>query len=526
MAVSSRPYQSRLLKFLLRQSQQVKDRCGRSVRQIKLGAYWGAQVVLYPVYAVFQTTRLASRQLQADHQAPQQQRGLLWACKRWISRRQTRDLPAPDLSTSDLSTLETTAAAAPLTSDRAILQILSLFKPARLHPTHFLTPSRPPVTPVTPAGLTLRPPSPPTLRALPSIHGIACQLADRTIVLVGDHNNIWSGLTPDQQETLRQQMSWVLADYFYRRRQADQRLRSRLGILPPPATLDRALPPINRLRQLMGWMQTGPVAIAANLFKEAELFEVLQSRLAQASIAHAHVRQQISTALITTDHPIPPSLAGEAHPLRSVVLPRLIDYQTRLAAIATQWLQASRLAQRLPPLKLPPAFQRMMPKLLPPSRSQPDPTGDHQPSPQVFLPKNPRPLIAPPLPWARLDSPTDNPGDTMLLRERNPGDAQIQSEQMTAPHLTTHRLGVNPTAATATLPKTTSQPPELSLSQGDNSVPLSPESPCLETKATVVEYIEHPLEKILRWLDQLLSKLEVWIEQGFAQLKRWVNPKE
>ncbi|MEO0824781.1 MAG: hypothetical protein AAFY67_03855, partial [Cyanobacteria bacterium J06642_9] len=337
---------------------------------------------------------------------------------------------------------------------------------------------------------TLRQPHPSTLKSLPrSIHGIACQLEDHALVLVGEQNLVWLGLTPEQQDQLRQQISWVLADYFYRKRQTDRRLRSRLGILAPPKVSNRALPPINGLRRLMGWIQLGPVAIAANLFKEAELFETLQLRLSHALDAQAQAAQLASTAQITSAVP-----AKEASQLRPVVLPVLIDYRARLTAIATHWLYTSELANRLAQIKLPPVLHQIRAKMLPPS--PPHPPSDHLPATVVF----------PPL-----------------------GSAQTPTTQLvTLSAIATPISPSGPTQAprqastTAVIPKPKRQQAvTLEIDQPlDNPTPTPlPNSHCLETKATLVEYIEHPLEKLLRWIDQLLSQLEAWIEGLFTWLK-------
>ena len=291
MASSSRPYQSRLLQFLLGQSYRAKARLARSLRQVKLATGWGTQVVLYPVYALFQTARLASRQLQGEATAPiartQERRGLLWSIKRLLRPK-----------VSDLTALEAASIAPPLTSDRPILQILNLFKPDTDSNTSSQKRS---LTPASGSTLALRSPDISTLQSLPhTIHGIACQLDDQALVLVGEQNRIWHGLTSDQQAQLRQQISWLLADYFYRKRQAENRLRSRLGILPPPAPLAKALPPINGLRQAIAWMQTGPVAIAANLFCEADLSESLRSSQPGAISQSWSVRLSPTAMLLNT----------------------------------------------------------------------------------------------------------------------------------------------------------------------------------------------------------------------------------
>jgi hypothetical protein len=56
-------YQSQLLNFLNRQGQRLRDQSELWLRQLKLTTLWGGQIALYPIYAVFQAARIATRQL-------------------------------------------------------------------------------------------------------------------------------------------------------------------------------------------------------------------------------------------------------------------------------------------------------------------------------------------------------------------------------------------------------------------------------------------------------------------------------
>ncbi|MGB3494604.1 MAG: hypothetical protein WBA57_17890 [Elainellaceae cyanobacterium] len=60
---SSGRYQSRVLSFLSQQSMQWRDRAAKAARQTRLAVTWGTQMALYPIYVLFQSTRLAGYQL-------------------------------------------------------------------------------------------------------------------------------------------------------------------------------------------------------------------------------------------------------------------------------------------------------------------------------------------------------------------------------------------------------------------------------------------------------------------------------
>jgi hypothetical protein len=64
-------YQSHLLNFLNRQSLRLRDQSNLWWRKLKLATHWGSQIALYPIYALFQTGRLAAQQLRQSFQSEQ-----------------------------------------------------------------------------------------------------------------------------------------------------------------------------------------------------------------------------------------------------------------------------------------------------------------------------------------------------------------------------------------------------------------------------------------------------------------------
>jgi hypothetical protein len=54
MSISSRPYKSRLFNFVNRRSLQFRDRIGETFRHLKVAAEWGAQLLISPLYWIFQ----------------------------------------------------------------------------------------------------------------------------------------------------------------------------------------------------------------------------------------------------------------------------------------------------------------------------------------------------------------------------------------------------------------------------------------------------------------------------------------
>ncbi|MBT9317521.1 hypothetical protein [Leptothoe spongobia] len=59
MPSSSRPYQSKVLRFVLKQWQQGLERQDKAWRQLQSTAVWGAQVAIFPIYAIMRSVERA-----------------------------------------------------------------------------------------------------------------------------------------------------------------------------------------------------------------------------------------------------------------------------------------------------------------------------------------------------------------------------------------------------------------------------------------------------------------------------------
>lgn len=81
MPSSSRPYKSKLLKFVLQQWQQGLDRQDRAWRQLKSTSTWGAQVAIFPIYAIVRAVERASLILDSDSSKPNQSPQAVTAAK-------------------------------------------------------------------------------------------------------------------------------------------------------------------------------------------------------------------------------------------------------------------------------------------------------------------------------------------------------------------------------------------------------------------------------------------------------------
>ncbi|MBV9385550.1 MAG: hypothetical protein JOZ78_03875, partial [Chroococcidiopsidaceae cyanobacterium CP_BM_ER_R8_30] len=67
-AASSGPYQSRIFNFVHQKSRRVSEQIGRTIRHLRVATSWGVQVMLYPIYLLFQTTESAEKRFYSSQQ--------------------------------------------------------------------------------------------------------------------------------------------------------------------------------------------------------------------------------------------------------------------------------------------------------------------------------------------------------------------------------------------------------------------------------------------------------------------------
>ncbi|MFB2893968.1 hypothetical protein ACE1CI_13745 [Aerosakkonemataceae cyanobacterium BLCC-F50] len=239
MPSSADRYRSRLFNFVSRQTRRWIDRAERATRQVSVATVWGVQILVYPIYLLFQSARLAGKQLQH-----------FW---------QGLSAPQPNLQ--------------PLPADTPIQKVLetvqSLGLPANLSPANLpeslvnaelvVSTAKSPVSTVENPRVNHQ-----------EIQGIATLPENRHLVLIDRQNGILDILTQQQQQDLKKQISLELAQYWHHQRLVQDALRPAM-YLPPPASSENALPPIRLWQKFMAWMQRGKVAGAINLFQEETL---------------------------------------------------------------------------------------------------------------------------------------------------------------------------------------------------------------------------------------------------------------
>jgi hypothetical protein len=290
-------YQSRLFNFINRQSRRLSDQYDRTVRHLKVAAVWGVQILLYPVYLVAQAGLSAGRQLSSAAQAG-------WPQLKALTHSRPQE-PLPGVDTpiqhvlDEINTLELQLENWTVSSYQVERLAGHLTYPNPTHrgmenadateeakvslmlmPTENVTLASENISDEQPLSTSnLQPVAPPQLSTTDQqsshdcclIQGVGSLLATRTLVLVTVENQILDILTPQQQRKLASKISWEVANL--RRQWRIAQASRRQFPQRPLTTLDkpRVFLPVRLFWQLMGWVQTSPVAIAANLFEESTL---------------------------------------------------------------------------------------------------------------------------------------------------------------------------------------------------------------------------------------------------------------
>lgn len=256
-------YQSRLFNFLNKQSQRLTDKYDRTIRHLKVATVWGAQILLYPIYMIVQAGLSAGRQLAQSAEAGWPQ------IKALTNANSDSEETLPTVDTAiervlaEINRLPLLEAQNQEAASELATEIVAL--------TQSLT-----VSSISSTAAQQKAPSTDlniTTQASSWIQGVATILETRALALVTIENQILDVLTPQQQKKLSSKISWEIADQRRKWRLAEASARRFKGHHKLSALEEnpRILPPVRLFWQLMAWVQTSPVAIAANLFQESTL---------------------------------------------------------------------------------------------------------------------------------------------------------------------------------------------------------------------------------------------------------------
>jgi hypothetical protein len=271
-ASSNGPYKSRLFNFFNRQAIRFNDQLGTSIRHLKIAAEMGVQLLLYPVYLMVQSGRSLRRQLE------QRVKPSLYLPVNSESESKSQlQLPLINKSIEEVLTkveswLTNKDNDTQIQKDKS--SFLSTLTVEAREDNYFLTPENSSI--ISSELTSIESVSQPIDRLASSqasmtIRGIATQLNSGNLVLVTKNNQIVDIFNSKQQELLQQ--------YFRQKQETDlgrnnfltTATKKFLASLPQiPKDKSKSLPPVRFLWQVVDWIQTSPVAIAANLFGESQ----------------------------------------------------------------------------------------------------------------------------------------------------------------------------------------------------------------------------------------------------------------
>ncbi len=501
---SSDPYKSRMVRGVVRQVQRLLDRSQTTVRRVQVAASWSAQILLYPVYALFQTGRLLSQTLERSQDEARLQLEL--EVERY-------DIPL-------------TVEAAPLTAETALHNVLQTLQAFDL-----------------PSNCTVQFQAPETIRA------IASQLDSHDLVLVTNYNQLLALPDPAQQAWLQQRLVYEIASYNqqYRTRSLPfqpvirafqglaHTLRRRFSapaplppspttqLLPPPTELTADLPIQRSLLTVRQWMTTTPVRLVQSEPGGRSLAATPPAALKAARIQIRGVASLLPTrqlVLISRTNDVVDILTPEQAALlqqrmawETAHYQRYLRLQAEAATPLIPFQPPSANRFLLPPIR---AFQRLMAWMQTTPVAQATnlfqeavwfagslPAAEPPDTPPAIAPA---PQVKPALPASRLPQPFQalrtaaakrlNPASTALTQAASTGVIGTQSNQ----------------EAVGTFATANGDRPDLT------PTPRSREY--IDTDVTWFGYEQSWFERIMRWLDRLF----LWIETRLSQIwKNWAG---
>ncbi|MDQ2099089.1 MAG: hypothetical protein QQW96_15760 [Tychonema bourrellyi B0820] len=303
------PYKSQLLNFISKQSRQVADNCDRTWRQVQSATLNATQILLYPAYLLVQSSRMLARQLRESSQKvdlPELQEFVegenlkfsqnsslnLWnegigtesAIVEIVHLAENLLLPSQTQTNYDnVSFLINGRNATPDIG----LQRETQFTEKTTNTSQKLLLEHQPKTQLAEISIN----NVATINTKPEVRGIATFLPARSLVLVGDENQILDILTVEQQELLESRITWEVANSGPGRREiAKQELKFNLGL--EAAAEKSQLPPVRGFWQLMAWVQTSPLAVKRNQFGESIL--AVKKAIDANTDHHLIISQQIT----------------------------------------------------------------------------------------------------------------------------------------------------------------------------------------------------------------------------------------
>jgi len=518
---SSDRYQSRLFKFVHKQSRRFTRQCDRAWRHLQSTASWVAAVGMYPLFLLFQSRRSTANQVNQAVEAT------------------LRQLPANDAVMQEESpTVDTPIRQVLLRVTRVVESQKSEVKSQKL-----------PATPHT--LLTARY----SLLTTHSIRGIASQLASRNLVLVTVQNQTLNVFDPQQQAALQDQIMTAIAEYWQYRRRIHQfpatTHNSQLSTPPWLSSLDHTVAEVESHHLVR--VKSAAIAFYRGIFSQSTDLagsKHPRSEMGTQASSKTHTTRILSLIWaaidyffgtddratvppITTDTSrkgVSPHLKGRSIPVNpkfpahrpTAKLPASHDSADE--DLEDTWLTASDLFGSVTPET---TGDRSVPTFALPANPSVDYAFPQDPGRlRQFLSKIRAPKGIVQQPQTTASNPPNPPYEggqqsiPEISRLQNRGSEKISSPLSRGVGKIGSRAKSTKISRTSkgkqSLRKT--DPSNISTWTTQNSS-VQPTPDWIETPATLMGYVKHPLEQILAWLDRAM----LWLEEVFLKFWQWMH---
>ncbi|MEH2027624.1 hypothetical protein [Nostoc sp.] len=531
---SSGRYQSRLFNFVHQQSRRVTQQWEHTFRHLQVATKWSVEVLLYPVYLLFQSSESSGKTLQTKE--PQTRLKL---------QPNDTDFQPETLPNADSPIQNVLEAVNYLSSDEPAstptkasenfnpLALLGVFRPKIVdHNAHLTQSSN--ITENQAGSLNPSQLENALQEHLTIVRGIATNLISRNLVLVTADNEILDILTPQQQAKLEDRIINEVANYWQFWRLVVAKKETQL------------LPQIDRLLAKLTDGNTAKIPVLAegipkdllNTDRLLGFLDIAFAKLESNALVPVQERSQEIVQVAQTQLNIflygKEELAarGEIAPNADGLETHTLNFQALIEGALNYFfgvgnrktLEATTSNKRLPGKLFSSPLRKALAKspLVENQDFTDDPWltwndlfGDTEAvaDKPVTLSARINPALAPSLTIGHF------PQKNLSVKQAKVGSGLVQRKQpssnLTSSQKTSGKVAsVKQTQSRISQTKSESRKGEILQQRFHQSSQVEAQPDWIETKVTSTGYEKHPLEQLLEWLDYVM----VWLEERFVKI--------
>ncbi|MEH1945460.1 MAG: hypothetical protein V7K77_00450 [Nostoc sp.] len=531
---SSGRYQSRLFNFVHQQSRRVTQQWEHTFRHLQVATKWGVEVLLYPVYLLFQSSESSGKTLHTKE--PQTRLKL---------QPNDTDFQPETLPNADTPIQNVLEAVNYLSSDEPAstptkasehfnpLALLGVFRLKFVENNSNLTQSSN-ITANQAVSLNPSQLDNALQQRLPIVRGIATSLMSRNLVLVTADNEILDILTPEQQAKLEDRIINEVANYWQYWRLIVAKKETQL------------LPQIDRLLAKLTDVNPAKIPVLAegipkdllNTDRLLAFIDIAVAKLELNALVPVQERSQEVIQVAQTQLNIflygkeQLTAKGEIAPTADGLETHSQNFQALIEAALNYFfgvgnrktLETTTSNERFPGKLLSSRFRKALSKspLIENQDLTNDPWltwndlfGDSETfaDKPVTLSGGINPALAPSLSIGHF------PQKNLSVKQPKVGSGLVQrkepSRNLTSSRKTSGKVAsVKQTQTRISQTKSESRKGEMLKQQFQQSSQVEAQPDWIETTATSTGYEKHPLEQLLEWLDYIM----VWLEERFVKI--------